>query len=763
MARRNHQPYLPSLHPDPPTTKIQPVVRVAPLAPTDQLYSYAVPPELVDLLKPGQRVEVPLGRRSRPTAGFCVGFSDEPWTSTLKPVRRIVDAEPLLDEALIELGRWIGRYYCCPPGRTLAAMVPEPVRRQSGFDRVRHVRLVKSPAEIEADGQRIGPKQRQVIAYLANQTGSVELDRIKAQLQCSNAPIDTAARRGWIAIETIRRPKPGPDFDRPIEEPDFELTPDQIRAVEAARRAVDADAFRVLLLFGVAGSGKTEVYIRAIRDVVSRGRQAIMLVPEIALTTQLVDRLTRRLSDVAVIHSGLKGIERSLVWSDIAAGRKRVVIGTRSAIFAPTHELGLIVVDEEQDGSYKNLQAPRFNSRDVAIVRARQASVPVLMGSATPSLETWHNANRLPHYEVVTLPRRVAGLPLPRVRLVPMQAVRQGRRGFHVLSEPMAHQLRETLEQGEQAVLLLNRRGYASSVFCPRCGWTAVCPRCDVSLVLHLSSGTLRCHRCSTRQDVPEVCPDESCGGTPLRSGMGTERVIEELHRKFPQARVARADSDTMLRGEHYEALIRQFETRQLDILVGTQMIAKGLDFPLVSFVGVINADTALRVSDFRAGERTFQLITQVAGRAGRSRGKGTVIVQTDAPDLPPIRLAVAGDYGAFAAQELDARTATSLPPIWRLTRIVLADPRDSHVRSEADRLAEAIRYAALATGATLRCDGPERCPVQRERGQYRYELLLRSQTAEDMQRVLDHVRGKTLQSVRAKRVLVDVDPISFA
>jgi len=763
VARVNHQPYLPSLHPDPPTSKDQPVVQVAPVAPTDKIYSYVVPPELTNSVQPGLRIEVPLGRRNRPTVGFCLGRSAEPWTNTLKPVLRVLDERPVLNAALVELGRWIGRYYCCPVGKALEAMVPDPVWRRSGFRKIRLARLAKSPGQIEAEGQRIGPKQRLVIEHLTGLDEPVEVGQLKAAAGCSDAPIQTAVRRGWVVIEEARQPEPGPDFDQPLEEPAFELNPEQRRSVDAVRGAVESGEFRSLLLFGVAGSGKTEVYVHAIRDVVARGRQAIMLVPEIALTTQLVDRLARRFSDVAVIHSGLTGVQRSLVWSDIASGRKRVVIGTRSAVFAPTPELGLIVVDEEQDGSYKNLQAPRFNARDAAIVRARQASIPVVLGSATPSLETWHNARRLAHYEVIELPERVAGLPMPLIRVVPIQGAAEARRGFGVLSEPMTQQLRETLAQGEQAVLLLNRRGYASYLFCPRCGWTATCPRCDSHLVLHKATGAVQCHRCATREPAPDVCPDSSCGGTPLRFGMGTERVEEELRRRFPQARVKRADSDTMLRSEQYESLIREFEAGRLDVLVGTQMIAKGLDFPRVSFVGVINADTSLMVSDFRAAERTYQLITQVAGRAGRARGRGTVIVQTQAPDLPPIRLAVGGDFGAFAEQELAIRTKLRLPPVWRMTRIVLSDPVDSKVRDQAGQLAEAIRNAAATAGAQLRCDGPERCPVQRERQLYRYELLLRARTADQMQRVIDEIRGKTLQAVRVKRLIVDVDPMSFA
>lgn len=761
MPPKDKQAYLPSLQPDAPTEAERPVAVVAPLTMTDKLYSYTIPDALLDSLRPGQRVEVPLGRGNRTVVGFCIQLDRQAWRSTLKPIAKVLDDEPLLDEGLIELARWIARYYCCPTGRALSAMVPEPVRQKSGFERVRLLRLARPLETIEAEAKRIGPAQRKVLEYLEARDEPVEWAALKEALGCSDAPIKAAQKRAWLTVEEIRRPKQAPNFDQPPEEPSFRLNADQVGAIHAVRHAAEGGQFRVLLLHGVAGSGKTEVYVRSIREAVAAGKQAIMLVPEIALTTQLVDRLARRFQDLAVIHSNLTGVQRSLIWTAIASGQKRVIIGTRSAVFAPARDLGLIVVDEEQDSSYENLQAPRFHSRDVAIVRASQAKIPVVLGSATPSLETWYNAGRLKHYETVRLPNRVAGLPMPTVRVVEMGAERRDRKGFHLLSVPMEEQLRSALDRGEQAVLLLNRRGY-STVICRRCGWAAVCPRCDRHLVLHQLSNTLRCHRCSYREDVPNTCPDSGCRGVPIRFGMGTERVEEELQRKFPQARVARADSDTMLRGEQYEQLIRRFEQAELDVIVGTQMIAKGLDFPLVSFVGVINADTTMMVSDFRAGERTFQLITQVAGRAGRAKGHGTVIVQTETPDLPPIRFAVRHDYTSFAEQELAVRGKMRLPPVWRMTRIVLSDAADSKVRSEGARLAEAIRAAAVRTGAKVICDGPERCPVQRERNLYRYDVLLRSRGPEAMQRVLDEIRGKTLQKLRAKRVVVDVDPMSL-
>jgi len=738
------------------------VASVALLAPIDRLYSYAVPDDLADRLQPGQRVEVPFGKRDRPALGFCVAVSQEPWSGPLKYVRAIVDPVALLDAHLLELGRWISRYYCCPLGRTLAAMVPEPVRARSGFRTVRRVRLVEPPEQVRRAHRRLGPKQERLLRYLAERDEPVDLSQIREAIDVAPATVAAAAKRGWVEITVCREPAPGPSFERPLVEPDFELNPDQQAAIRRLEGILASEEFRAVLLFGVSGSGKTEVYVRVMRRVVEADRQAILLVPEIALTAQTVHRLASRFRDVCVIHSGLSGSERSLSWYQIARGEKRVIIGTRSAVFAPCPRLGLIVVDEEQEPSYKNQQAPRFHARDVAIKRAQLASVPVVLGSATPSLETWTNAHRHERYECIRLPRRVAGMPLPTVHVVEMRSEHRIRKGVHLLSRLMERKLAEALERGEQAVLLLNRRGYASYLFCPSCGRRVVCPNCKVNMVFHKTIGQAVCHYCRARFNVPRTCPDESCRHKLVRFGVGTQRVEEELIRKFPSARIARVDTDTMRRAEQYERLVEDFEHRRIDVLAGTQMIAKGLDFPFVSFVGVVSADTALAIPDFRAAERTFQLVTQVAGRAGRGPVPGEVVVQSFATDLHAIRAAVAQDFEQFARTELATRRTLRLPPYARLTRIVLSDPRDSRVRAEADRLAERIRETIVAIGSQADCLGPSKCPLERLRNRYRYDLVVRAPTARAMQEILDRLRGQGDLTARVKGFIVDVDPVSL-
>ena len=743
--------------------KVGPVATVATVAPIDKTYAFAVPDELADRLELGQRVRVPMGRKGRLMDGFCVDVQTLPWTSTLRFVDSLVDARSFLTAELLELGRWIARYYACPLGRTLNALVPRAVRAQAGFRSVRRARLVVSPTEI-ARGHRLGAKQQAVVDALSKATGPVEVERLLDDTGSSSATLRSTVAHGWVTLEQTKEPIAAPDFDQPRREPDFELNDEQVKALSRIREAIDAGAFRVPLLYGVSGSGKTEVYIRAMRQVVEAGRQVIMLVPEIALTTQLVHRLASRFADVAVIHSGLTGVARSLTWEAIATGSKKVVIGTRSAVFAPCPDVGLIVIDEEQESSFKNLQAPRFHVRDVAIKRAQLASIPVVLGSATPSLESWVNCDRTDHYERIILPDRVRSLPLPRVHVVDMRDEYRLLGRFAVLSRLMDEKLAATLDRGEQAVLLINRRGHASLLFCPNCKLRLECPSCHTLLVFHSATGQAKCHYCRHRVDVPDVCPDPSCRSPLVAFGAGTQRVEAVLGKRFPSARVRRVDSDTMLSESRYRQLIHDFEARKIDIAVGTQMIAKGLDFPFVSFVGVLSADVAVASPDFRAGERLFQLITQVAGRAGRRDVPGEVVVQSMAPNTPALQAAVRHDFVQFAATELQIRRKLRLPPHARLVRFVLAGRRDADVRREAEALADRVRQAIESTAApNADALGPQPCPLLRLRGQYRHDLLLRTADPATMGQLLDHLRANKLLAPKVQSFIIDVDPVSLA
>ncbi len=742
---------------------VGPVATVAVVGPIDKVLSYSVPPEIADSLSVGQRVTVPIGKRGRIMRGFCVGIDEKEWDSSLRSIESLVDPESFLTPDLLELGRWIARHYACTLGTTLNALVPDAVRRHRGHIVIKRVHLAVSLQEIEAGGKRIGAKQRALLDRLSQSAEAVERSALLGDTQASPATLRTLERRGWVGVDAVRTPLPPPNFDLPGVEPDFALNEDQQSAVARMHAIIDDGGFRVLLLFGVSGSGKTEVYIRSMRRVLAAGGQAMLLVPEIALTTQLVNRLASRFQHVAVVHSGLTQASRSRTWSAIRSGEKKVIIGTRSAVFAPCPSLGLIVVDEEQEPSYKNLQAPRFHVRDVAIKRGHQLDIPVLLGSATPSLESWHNCTRLGHFERIDLPHRVRNLPLPPITVVDINDEYQETRGVPLLSRVLLAGLEETLRRGRQAVLLMNRRGYANWIFCPSCKHRMVCASCNVTMVYHAAVGELICHYCRRRLPAPDLCPNPSCRSRMVRAGSGTQRIEERLRQRFPKARIVRVDSDTMVHERSYRRVIAEFEDRKIDCIVGTQMIAKGLDFPFVSFVGVIGADTTMAMTDFRAGERLFQLVTQVAGRAGRGDVPGEVVVQTTSPDAPSLRAAVRHDYEAFAAEELEIRRRTGMPPFSRLTRIVVSDPREPRSREAARSLAEDIRKAGSELDA-LDVDvmGPMPCALARLRNSYRFELIVRCASAKQMQRLVDRIRGSRMLAVKANSVVVDVDPVSL-
>jgi len=742
--------------------RVGPVARVAMVAAIEGEYSFSVPDHLADKIEPGKRVIVPFGRSARPAPAFCITVAREPWTSTLKEVKEVIDDERLLSASLLELGIWMSRYYGCPLGRVLSAMVPEAIRKQSGFRTVHVYRLAPGLREQSEAPKLRSEKRQKVFDLLFARKDGLDSDTLLAESGASKAILAAMVKASLIEVQTHLKPAPAPDFDQPCDEPTFELNAAQLAAIERIGQITAGGAFRTVLLFGVSGRGKTEVYIRAIRNVLAGGKQAIFLVPEIALTTQLVDRLASRFHDVAVVHSGLTGVQRSLTWSAIARGLKRVIIGTRSAVFAPCHQLGLIVVDEEQEPSFKNQRSPRFNTRDVAIKRAQLASVPIVLGTATPSLETWYNCEQYHHYERISLPSRICDLPMPSVEFVDMRLVQKQRRGLHLLSPQMERQVRETLESGQQAILLLNRRGYASYLVCARCRTPIVCPNCRVNMVFHQTTGKAMCHYCHARMIVPTRCADPSCGGKLIRWGMGTQRVEEEVRKKFPEARVARADSDAMTHVGNYEQLLHAFARRETDVLVGTQMIAKGLDFPAVAFVGVVNADTALSVPDFRASERTFQMVTQVAGRAGRAGTGGRVVVQSLAGFTPALQYAAKHDYESFACHELAIRRKFGWPPFTRLARIVVSHRSQMQARREVYTLTERVRkYLTDQTGAADVL-GPQTAPLQRLRNLYRYDFLIRAASASRLMETIDKLRNEGILKPTTRHVLLDVDPVSL-
>ncbi len=575
--------------------------------------------------------------------------------------------------------------------------------------------------------------------------------------------VKTLCERGLLecAIRRELAPNSAPVLSaapQPCAEDDFALTPgQQAAAVRIGAQLAQPDAFRVFLLFGVPGSGKTEVYVRVLRAALARGRQAILLIPEIALTTQLVERLARRLPRVAVLHSQLTPGARQTTLAAIAAGDVDVVLGTRSAVFAPCPRLGVLVVDEEQEPSFKNLAAPYYHARDVAIKRGQLEGVPVVLGTATPALETWFNAQQRKHFELLRLPARVPGARLPQVRHIERPECDLDE--TPLLSPELRGALESTLAAGHQAILLHNRRGYAPFLRCAKCGLLLRCERCGCHLVYHRTEEVLKCHRCGGARPVPPCCVDNTCRGKLRRAGSAIQRLEEELRASHPTARLLRLDRDTMRRRDDYRQALDRFEAGDADILLGTQMVAKGLDFPRVRLVGVIEADAALRLPDFRAGERVFQLVVQVIGRAGRRDGDSLALVQSTGRAADLMGHALRLDYEHFATRELRDRQRLTLPPAARLARLVLADPRPHRAQQAAEQLAEQLTTRAATLHAGLRVESAARCVVGHLRGRLRYQVLVRGPRDAGLTPLLAATLEERDLRPRVERFTIDVDP----
>ncbi|MFW6061304.1 MAG: replication restart helicase PriA [Planctomycetota bacterium] len=740
--------------PDPDAVTAGQVVQVALNANLWRHYDYLWPAKWGSP-QVGQRVHVPLGKGNRKNLAF-VAATDRPHPDEgirLKSVLDTIDDASAFDECLWDLGQWISRYYLAPLGMTLAAMVPSAVGRYAK----RTEQVVSLTEGSRRDWPKnLGSRQKRVLDELyESRKQGVEPVPLELLLAHSGGTRDTVRRlqgRGLIRTET--RQVVLPELTAQAEGEEIELNEDQARAVADLQAKLGA-GFSVTLLHGVTGSGKTEVYIRAIREVMAAGQQVILLVPEIALATQTLHRLLTRLPRVAVLHSGLTGPQRAFYWQQIRDGHASVIVGPRSAVFAPTRDLGLIVVDEEHESSYKQDVAPAYHGRDVAVKRASLAGVPVILGSATPSLESLHNVQQ-GRYDRLRLPRRVRGLSMPKLEIVHLRKeLTPGR--IELIGRTLTQKVAGALDREEQIILLLNRRGYASYIFCPSCQWMYSCEHCTRPLVFHQASRLVMCHYCQHSAPLPEFCP--ACHGKIVFFGLGIQRIESELGRKFPLARVARMDSDTMTSPKQFRKVFDAFASGEIDMLLGTQMMAKGLDFPRVSLVGVVSADTSLSIPDFRASERTFQLIVQVAGRAGRSDLPGEVVVQTLNPEEPAITYAAQHDYDGFSAIELPLRQETCLPPASRMVRFIVRHRDPDRAEQGAEQLAEQLRRVLPPGEVTL--IGPQPAGVQKIRDFFRCHLVLISPRPGLVQRAL---RGRMDWLTRnvAAEIIPDVDPLTL-
>jgi primosomal protein N' (replication factor Y) (superfamily II helicase) len=748
----------------------------------DRVLDYAIPAKLVGQVHVGMRVRVPLGRKNRPVRGWVVSIHPTTEHSKIKNLLAIDDERILVSPPVMQLSRWIGSYYVAPLGTVLESVIPAAVKKKIGIGYNSIVRLAQEPGKIQEFLEKTkARKRRAVLARLLQVEKDKGIDLVRLAGEAGVKPA-TVRKLVALGLVTIRAEVDLPRLtqNQPVgrgDEKQLELNEDQQKVFDELRPRVVEGGFSVNLLQGVTGSGKTEIYLRCIAEAVARGKRGLVLVPEIALTPQTVVRFMARFKRVAVLHSGLTATQRHQYWQQIMQGDADVVVGARSAVFAPLPGLGVIVVDEEHDSSYKQDQAPRYHARDVAIKRAQIEGVPIILGSATPSLEMYRlcrgeKRGAESRYHYLTLPRRVRGLAMASTELVDMHQERRLRRGVHLISQRLEHLLRTTLAAGRQAILLLNRRGYSNFVFCASCQEPIKCKYCDTTMTYHRSveahaqsasnaasvhTGQMLCHYCLNTMALPEKCP--ACEKKLSLFGLGTQRVEEELARKIPDLKFARVDSDSMRTFRDYESILSRFARGELQVILGTQMIAKGLDYPNVTLVGVISGDTALSLPDFRASERTFQLITQVAGRAGRGDAAGRVVVQTFLPDDPTIRMALKQDYPAFAAAELVHRREVGLPPFARMVRIIMRHQEKEELHKVSQDLAEKLKVAGAGeNGVKMR--GPMPCAIGRIAGFERSQILLSCERVEPLQKVLHGLREAGGLS-KAEAVAVDVDPVS--
>ncbi|MDQ6912782.1 MAG: primosomal protein N' [Verrucomicrobiota bacterium] len=719
---------------------------------------YLIPENFADKINIGWRVRVPF--REHAALATVVAVLDESDASGIRPIEAIVGEGPALSAKLLELARWMSAYYCCPIEGVMRSILPQVIRRaQVGWKKQLFVYATRPIVAEDIERlQKRAPRQAELLAAVGQLTAPISAAILLRQTSLDNQTLRGLAKRGFIELreEAVQRdPHAEDEF---IATSSLTLNEEQRVALAAIENALTSpETARPVLLHGVTGSGKTEIYLQAIRSTMARGKTAIVLVPEISLTPQTVERFKSRFSDapdtVAVLHSRLSEGERHDEWHKIQSGRARIVIGARSAIFAPLENIGLIVVDEEHETTYKQEEAPRYQARDVAVVRGKMENAVVVLGSATPSLESYFNATR-DKYQLVRLTLRVDDNQMPLIRVVDLRQEARKAKSLTILSDKLHSAIIARLEKREQTILFLNRRGFSTSLLCSACGEARTCPNCSVALTFHRTAARLSCHLCGHTAAVPKKCP--ACGEDALiYSGFGTEKVEAHVQQVFPKAVVRRMDADSMTRKDAYRETLRAFRSGKIDILVGTQMIAKGLHFPNVTLVGIINADLALHLPDFRAGERTFQLLTQVAGRAGRGETPGEVFVQTFTPFSPSIQFARHHDFAGYFEQELEFRERCDFPPFKHAVLITVRSEHEARGKFSAETLARRLREG-LPDEFIL--GEPTPAPLEKLQGQYRFHILIRGEAIMRLSRLIREILDK-LPMPEDVLVAVDVDP----
>jgi primosomal protein N' (replication factor Y) len=789
-----------------------------------ETFHYSVPHHLEDGVEIGKRVLIPF--KNREALGFIVGFGKPPEGVILKDIKDIVDEEPLFDVKRLEFLKWVADYYLTSLGVVLKAAHPgglgvslrrlikitkegdnllhkdklderekfilktlsnadglttnkllnivdgatyqqlNSLRRRGliEFDyqvcsnpRIKHEKIIVAQENNGLDGEFKGKnKSKGEILDFVRTHGRVPYPHIRAIFGNVSRHIKRLQEKGFIKVEeeeVSRDPFSHIPFSRDIPP---QLTPDQEVAFRKITEAVEKRRFSPFLLHGVTGSGKTEVYLRAINEVIKKGREAIVLVPEISLTPQLVKRFRSRFGKkVAVIHSALSDGERFDAWRMARRGEVKIIIGARSAIFAPFKNIGMIVVDEEHEPSYKQEEAPCYNARDLSLVLGKMADAVVILGSATPSVESYANGLK-EKFAYLSLPLRVEDRSLPEVEVVDMRKEKSG-----VFSKQLEEAIVENFNQNKQTILFLNRRGFSTLIICPACGDMLKCPNCSISLTYHIKEDSIMCHYCGITEGFFKNC--RNCGSSLRRLGVGTQRIEEEVRRTLPQARIARMDRDAITGKQKLLKLYERLEKGEIDILIGTQMVAKGHDLPGVTLVGVISADLSLGIPDFRAGERTFQLVTQVAGRAGRGEELGRVIVQTYNPDHPSIKFAIEQDSVGFLNEELKLREELDYPPFSRLINLTFQGNFESETAVLAKKTGETARklVSKLPIG-TIYVIGPSPAPIYKIRNLYRWQMLLKGSNLNTLHKFSKQLKAILSKNTGKVKVSMDVDPINF-
>jgi primosomal protein N' (replication factor Y) len=719
---------------------------------------YAVPETLAGKVVAGSRVRVPF--RDKSLLATVVALLEESPAAGIKPIEALIGEKPALSANLLELARWMANYYCCPIETVMRTLLPQVIRHAKiGWKKQLFVSPMRAATAEEVEKlRRRAPRQAELLKAIAQLNAPVPAAELLRQTSLDNSTLQALVRRGFAELRPQAVARDPHGTEQFIADTELTLNEEQSAALKLIERALEnPDSHPPILLHGVTGSGKTEVYLQAIRSTLARGKTAIVLVPEISLTPQTVERFKSRFASepemVAVLHSHLSEGERHDEWHKLHSSRAKIVIGARSAVFAPLEDLGLIVVDEEHETSYKQEDAPRYHARDVAVVRAKFEQCAVVLGTATPSLESYYNAKR-GKYVLSTLTQRVDQCQLPLIRIVDLRQERRKEKAAAILSEKLRSAIGERLAKNEQTILFLNRRGFSTSLLCSQCGKARDCPNCSVALTFHRVHARISCHLCGHSAAVPKRCPE--CGEDALiYAGFGTEKVEANVSAIFPQAVVRRMDADSMTRKDAYRETLHAFRAGKIDILVGTQMIAKGLHFPNVTLVGIINADLALHLPDFRAGERTFQLLTQVAGRAGRGEEPGEVFVQTYTPFSPSIQFARHHDFAGYFEQELEFRERCDFPPFKHAVLITVRSEHEARASFSAETLARRLKEA-LPEEFSLGAPAP--APLEKLQGHYRFHILLRSAAIMRLSRLIRETLDK-LPFPEDVAVAVDVDP----